>query len=174
MNSEAICAARYNPSETGTVIERLTESPRESSANERHVRMAEIIESKCVAASGCSELRVLTWGALNNRPGFTTGPCATDYVYEAPPQFERSSLTAYRFMALDASSGFAAASNVQELSDPALPMFNIERVSLQFSISSDFVAAQVANNVLILALSTGRILRIDLENPADIDGELAL
>jgi hypothetical protein len=49
-------------------------------------------------------------------------------------------------------------------------MFNIERVSLQFAISSDFVAAEVANNVLILALSTGRILRIDLDSPADIDG----
>lgn len=54
--------------------------------------------------------------------------------------------------------------------DASLPMFNIERVSLQFNISSDFVAAAVANNVLILALSTGRILRIDLDSPADIDG----
>lgn len=49
-------------------------------------------------------------------------------------------------------------------------MFNVERVEFKFSISSDFVAAQVANNVLILALSTGRILRIDLDSPADIDG----
>lgn len=55
--------------------------------------------------------------------------------------------------------------------DTSLPIFNVERVSLQFSISSDFVAAEVANNVLILALSTGRILRIDLDSPADIDGE---
>jgi hypothetical protein len=69
-------------------------------------------------------------------------------------------------MAFDTSSGYAPG---QEL-DTALPMFNIERVSLQFSISSDFVAAEVANNVLILALSTGRILRIDLDQPADIDG----
>jgi hypothetical protein len=30
----------------------------------------------------------------------------------------------------------------------------------------------VANNVLVLALSTGRILRIDLDSPADIDGSL--
>lgn len=50
------------------------------------------------------------------------------------------------------------------------PIFKVERVQLQFSISSDFVAAQVANNVLILALSTGRILRIDLDSPSDIDG----
>ncbi|KAF2199295.1 hypothetical protein GQ43DRAFT_482584 [Delitschia confertaspora ATCC 74209] len=73
-------------------------------------------------------------------------------------------------MAFEASTGYAApsTSTLQDL-DTALPMFNIERVSLQFSISSDFVAAQVANNVLILALSTGRILRIDLDSPADID-----
>ena len=56
-------------------------------------------------------------------------------------------------------------------SDKLSPIFEIERVQLQFSISSDFVAAQVANNVLVLALSTGRILRIDLDSPSDIDGE---
>jgi len=54
--------------------------------------------------------------------------------------------------------------------DESLPIFKVERVQLQFSISSDFVAAQVANNVLVLALSTGRILRIDLDSPSDIDG----
>ncbi|KAL8806408.1 MAG: hypothetical protein Q9200_005040 [Gallowayella weberi] len=58
---------------------------------------------------------------------------------------------------------------LQELTESSLPMFKVERVQLQFSISSDFVAAQVANNVLILALSTGRILRIDLDSPGDID-----
>ncbi|KAF2474245.1 uncharacterized protein BDR25DRAFT_332370 [Lindgomyces ingoldianus] len=68
------------------------------------------------------------------------------------------------------STGYVApsASDPQSL-DVSLPMFNIERVSLQFSVASDFVAAEVANNVLILALSTGRILRIDLDSPADID-----
>ncbi|KAF2012799.1 hypothetical protein BU24DRAFT_374597 [Aaosphaeria arxii CBS 175.79] len=73
-------------------------------------------------------------------------------------------------MALDMSTGYAApsTSNLQD-ADASLPMFNVELVSLQFSISSDFVAAEVANNVLILALSTGRILRIDLDSPADID-----
>ena len=60
--------------------------------------------------------------------------------------------------------------NMQELDDASLPIFKVERVQLQFSISSDFVAAQVANNVLVLALSTGRILRIDLDSPSDIDG----
>jgi hypothetical protein len=73
-------------------------------------------------------------------------------------------------MAYDTSSGYAPPSTSNAQDDASLPMFNIERVSLQFSISSDFVAAAVANNVLVLALSTGRILRIDLDSPADIDG----
>ncbi len=59
-----------------------------------------------------------------------------------------------------------------DATDASGPMFRVERVQLQFSVSSDFVAAQVANNVLILALSTGRILRIDLDNAEDIDGLL--
>ena len=63
-----------------------------------------------------------------------------------------------------------ASSSLQDLTETSLPIFNVERVQLQFNISSNFVAAQVANNVLILALSTGRILRIDLDSPADIDG----
>lgn len=71
-------------------------------------------------------------------------------------------------MALNPSSGYVAAADALE--ENALPMFNILRVQLQFAIASDFVAAQVANNVLILALSNGRILRIDLDNPEDIDG----
>ncbi|KAK9586806.1 tethering complex subunit [Aspergillus fumigatus] len=48
-------------------------------------------------------------------------------------------------------------------------MFDVRRVQLQFPLAADFVAAQVANNVLILALSTNRILRIDLDTPEDID-----
>lgn len=55
--------------------------------------------------------------------------------------------------------------------DASLPIFNVERVQLNFEIASNFVAGQVANNVLILALATNRILRIDLENPSDIDGK---
>jgi len=73
-------------------------------------------------------------------------------------------------MALEPSSGYIAASSFQDLSENSLPIFNVERVQLQFSIASDFVAAQVANNVLILALSNGRILRIDLDRAEDIDG----
>lgn len=53
--------------------------------------------------------------------------------------------------------------------DDSLAIFDVQRVDMQFSIASDFVAAQVANNTLILALQTGRIMRIDLESPSDID-----
>ncbi|KAL3437589.1 Pep3/Vps18/deep orange family-domain-containing protein [Aspergillus tetrazonus] len=70
-------------------------------------------------------------------------------------------------MALDTSSGYAAHSSLIE-PDP-LPMFDVRHVRLQFPLAADFVAAQVADNVLILALSTGRILRIDLNNPEHID-----
>ena len=73
-------------------------------------------------------------------------------------------------MVLDHSSGYVAPSNASEAPDPSLPIFDVRDVQLQFSIAADFVAAQVANNVLILALATGRILRIDLDSPEDIDG----
>lgn len=73
-------------------------------------------------------------------------------------------------MALEPSNGFVA--NATDLADGgALPIFDVQRVELQFSVAADFVAAQVANNVLVLALSNGRILRIDLNHPEDIDGE---
>ncbi|KAI4263263.1 MAG: hypothetical protein L6R42_001589 [Xanthoria sp. 1 TBL-2021] len=72
-------------------------------------------------------------------------------------------------MALDTITDGVATASLQDPTDSSLPIFTVERVQLQFSISSDFVAAQVANNVLILALSTGRILRIDLDSPGDID-----
>ncbi|PGG99797.1 hypothetical protein AJ79_08419 [Helicocarpus griseus UAMH5409] len=75
-------------------------------------------------------------------------------------------------MALDGSSGYVAASSLAKLADTAAPIFNVERVQLKFSIAADFVAAQVANNVLILALASGRLLRIDLDNAEDIDGEI--
>jgi hypothetical protein len=73
-------------------------------------------------------------------------------------------------MALDPSSGFAAADAVPDLADAALPIFDVLPVQLQFSIAADFVAGQAANNVLVIALSNGRILRIDLNKPEDIDG----
>jgi hypothetical protein len=53
-----------------------------------------------------------------------------------------------------------------------LPIFNVERAQMAFSVTAEFVAAQIANNVMILALSNGRILRIDLKRPEDIDGTL--
>ena len=71
------------------------------------------------------------------------------------------------------SGGLGVSNNLQDFDDASLPIFKVERVQLQFSISSDFVAAQVANNVLVLALSTGRILRIDLDSPGDIEGSSA-
>lgn len=67
--------------------------------------------------------------------------------------------------------GYVAASGADDSADPALPIFDVQKVQLQFSLSAEFVAAQVANNVLILALATGRILRIDLDNAEDIDGK---
>ena len=70
--------------------------------------------------------------------------------------------------------GYVAGNSIEDGSLSGLPIFNIERVQLQFNLSAEFVAAQVANNVLILALATGRILRIDLDNPADIDGMSAV
>lgn len=72
-------------------------------------------------------------------------------------------------MALDPNDGFVPSNGVPDIDD--LPIFTVERVQLQFSIAADFVAAQVANNVIILALSNGRILRIDLNRPEDIDGK---
>ncbi|KAH8598072.1 vacuolar protein sorting protein-like protein DigA [Bisporella sp. PMI_857] len=72
-------------------------------------------------------------------------------------------------MAFDTPNGYPAARDLQNLSEISLPIFNVEPVQLQFSIGSDFVAAQVANNVLVLALSNGRIIRIDLDNPEEID-----
>jgi hypothetical protein len=67
-------------------------------------------------------------------------------------------------MAVNLPSGYAAG-----VQDDALPMFEVQRVQMKFDISADFVAAQVADNVLVLALSTGRILRFDLDNAKDID-----
>ncbi|KAI0114982.1 Pep3/Vps18/deep orange family-domain-containing protein [Daldinia grandis] len=72
-------------------------------------------------------------------------------------------------MSLEAINGFVAANGVHDLTVESLPIFDVEPVQLQFSIAADFVAAQVANNVLVLALSNGRILRIDLNRPEDID-----
>lgn len=77
-------------------------------------------------------------------------------------------------MALNIENDILASQGVGRAGEAALPMFNVERVQLNFNIATDFVAGQVANNVLILALATNRILRIDLENPSDIDGKILL
>lgn len=72
-------------------------------------------------------------------------------------------------MALDGSNGFVGLAAANGVLNDSMPIFEVERVQLQFSVAADFVAAQVANNVLVLALSNGRILRIDLNRPEDID-----
>ncbi|CAG7927418.1 unnamed protein product [Penicillium olsonii] len=72
-------------------------------------------------------------------------------------------------MALEPSSSYVAPSNLMEQSSSSLPMFDVEQVQLAFTVAADFVAAQVANNVLVLALSTNRILRIDLDSPEDVE-----
>lgn len=68
-------------------------------------------------------------------------------------------------------SGFAP-SGIQDLNAPLVAPFFIERVQLQFEVSK-FAAVQVANNVIILALETGKLLRIDLASPQDVEGERA-
>ena len=70
-----------------------------------------------------------------------------------------------------ASSGFVAASSaIPDFPGDLLPIFHVEPVQLQFQVASGFVAVQVANNVIILALAYGRLLRIDLASPQDVDG----
>lgn len=54
--------------------------------------------------------------------------------------------------------------------EDALDIFDVQKVDMQFSVTADFVAAQAANNTLVLALQTGRIMRIDLDNAEEIDG----
>lgn len=73
-------------------------------------------------------------------------------------------------MALNLEDDILGSQTIHTAADASLPIFNVERVQLNFNIAAEFVAGQVANNVLILALATNRILRIDLENPSDIDG----
>ena len=55
--------------------------------------------------------------------------------------------------------------------DEALPIFQVDPAELAFGVTADFAAAQIANNVMILALTTGRLMRIDLDASNEIDGE---
>lgn len=71
---------------------------------------------------------------------------------------------------MDSSANMNGLQDGQNGQDGLLPMFEVKKVNMEFSVASDFVAAQVANNVLILALQTGRIMRIDLDSPEEIDG----
>lgn len=75
-------------------------------------------------------------------------------------------------MSFNPNDGFVAAAPSGDVSGvDELPIFNVERAQMAFSVTAEFVAAQIANNVMILALSNGRILRIDLKRPEDIDGK---
>jgi vacuolar protein sorting-associated protein 18 len=73
-------------------------------------------------------------------------------------------------MAVNLSGGYVPATDFQNGTEEALPVFVVERVQLQFPMPSDFAAAQVANNAIFLAFATGRILRIDLQDAAEIEG----
>ena len=79
---------------------------------------------------------------------------------------------------MDLEEGFnaslAAPTNHYQNGIDELPIFAVDRAELNFSVAADFVAGQVANDVIILALSNGRILRIDLNRPEDIDGQYML
>lgn len=48
------------------------------------------------------------------------------------------------------------------------PIFEIEKVQLMFSLQN-IVSMVVANNILCMALKTGRIIRIDLDHPEAVD-----
>lgn len=75
-------------------------------------------------------------------------------------------------MSFNPNDGFVATAPTGDVASgiDELPIFNVERAQMAFSVTAEFVAAQVANNIMILALSNGRILRIDLKRPEDIDG----
>ena len=73
-------------------------------------------------------------------------------------------------MSIEPYGGFIPASAGPTDVASELPIFNIERVQLQFQRPSEFVAAQISNNAIILAFTTGRILRIDLEDAGEIEG----
>ncbi|KIE00312.1 vacuolar protein sorting protein DigA, partial [Metarhizium majus ARSEF 297] len=73
-------------------------------------------------------------------------------------------------MSFNPNDGFVATTPTGDASGiDELPIFNVERAQMAFSVTAEFVAAQIANNIMILALSNGRILRIDLKRPEDID-----
>ncbi|KAI9720509.1 MAG: hypothetical protein M1828_005680 [Chrysothrix sp. TS-e1954] len=70
---------------------------------------------------------------------------------------------------MDRSNGITAQVDAQDGLDAPLPILEVQKVDMQFAVAAEFVAAQVSNNVLILALQSGKIMRIDLDNPTDID-----
>ena len=71
---------------------------------------------------------------------------------------------------MDRKESMSAQVDIPDGLDAPLPIFEVQKVDMQFAVAAEFVAAQVSNNVLILALQSGKIMRIDLDNPTDIDG----
>lgn len=50
----------------------------------------------------------------------------------------------------------------------SLPLFSLTRV--QYQLRAAVVALAVSNNILIMALDTNRLLRLDLDDPTEVDG----
>lgn len=73
---------------------------------------------------------------------------------------------------IDSTNGFATTGlTYNDVNGKLSPIFSLEKVQLQFSVNN-ILSLVVANNILCMALKTGRIIRIDLEHPQDIDGML--
>lgn len=62
------------------------------------------------------------------------------------------------------------ASTTADAKQGDIPIFYVEPAELAFGVTADFAAAQIANNVMVLALHSGRILRIDLDASNEVDG----
>lgn len=58
------------------------------------------------------------------------------------------------------SSGFGQAEQ---------PIFALDYV--QFQLPADLVDLAVSNNILVMALESSRVLRIDLDNPLEVEGK---
>lgn len=89
------------------------------------------------------------------------------YIPAASPNLPLGELVSADATALPKVSTVAATSTAQH---PAPPIFDVGKVEIAFGVNTDFAAAQVANNVLVLGLHPGRIMRIDLDVANEVDG----
>jgi len=62
----------------------------------------------------------------------------------------------------------SALANIPNFSAYLLPMFHVQHVQHKFQIASGFLAVQVANKVTMIALASGRLLRVDLASPQGV------